>query len=157
MRPVPTAAVNLIKRFEQGPNGGPALTRYKCPAGYPTIGYGHLIHGKDDPLWSATLTPQQAEDLAAKDLQNVAQQLFLDLGLAKIQSLTEGQWAAILSFTFNMGIGNFMTSTLSHKIEAGDMDGAAAEFPKWVWAGKPPKRLAGLALRRAAEVKVFKS
>ena len=150
MRPVPAAAVDLIKRFEQGPNGGFAAQRYNDPAGNPTIGWGHLLH-PGDPLWNATINEQTAEQLAEQDLDAASTQLWIQLGPATVNKLSDGQWAALLDFVFNEGIGHFKASTLCHLVLNGDFTAAADEFPKWIYSGNPPRALAGLVTRRGAE------
>lgn len=67
--------------------------------------------------------------------------------------VTQGQYDALVSFTFNVGTGAAASSTLVRKLNAGDCLGAAREFSRWVNAGG--KRLAGLVTRRAAERAMF--
>jgi lysozyme len=69
-------------------------------------------------------------------------------------SLNDNQYAAIVSFAFNLGVGNLKQSTLLKKLNAGDFAGAANEFAKWNKAGG--KVLAGLTRRRAAEAELFR-
>ena len=65
----------------------------------------------------------------------------------------ENQWAALISFTYNIGITRFRCSTLLKKLNAKDRKGAVAEFMRWVHVGK--KRLPGLVKRREAERDLF--
>ena len=71
--------------------------------------------------------------------------------------LTQGQYDALLSFTFNVGVGNLSRSTLLRKLNAAgtaqECRGAAQEFSRWVYAGG--QRLRGLEARRASERKEF--
>jgi lysozyme len=67
--------------------------------------------------------------------------------------LSEGQRAALIDFAFNLGAGNLQASTLRKMTNRGDMEGAAREFPKWVYAGGV--KLPGLVRRRAAEAEIF--
>jgi lysozyme len=60
---------------------------------------------------------------------------------------------SLVSFVFNLGVGNFRTSTLLKKINAGDDDGAAQELVRWIHAGG--KALPGLVRRREAERTLF--
>jgi GH24 family phage-related lysozyme (muramidase) len=69
--------------------------------------------------------------------------------------LTDNQFGALVSFTFNLGRGNLAKSTLLRKLNGGDYDGAAIEFNKWNKAGG--KVLAGLVARRAAEAELFQT
>ena len=67
--------------------------------------------------------------------------------------MTQCQFDALVSFVFNTGAQAFSCSTLLEKLNAGDMAGAAAEFPRWCFA--TGKRLPGLVARRAAEAALF--
>ncbi len=145
MRPVPATAVDLVKSYE-----GFRAKRYFDAVGNPTIGYGHLL-SVTDPLWDAELTEQQAADVAASDLDKVSAKLWIALGPNVAATLTDNQWAALLDFVFNEGISHFKNSTLCHYVVTGAYAAAADEFPKWIYAGKPAKALAGLVTRRGAE------
>ena len=70
-------------------------------------------------------------------------------------ALTENQFSALVSFTFNLGAGALQRSTLRMKLNRGEVQGAADEFPKWLIAGG--RILAGLVRRRAAERALFLS
>ena len=67
--------------------------------------------------------------------------------------LSQGQHHALVSFSFNLGAGALQSSTLRRKIMREDYEGAADEFPQWVFAGR--RRLAGLVRRREAERALF--
>jgi lysozyme len=67
--------------------------------------------------------------------------------------LAQGQFDALVSFSFNVGLGALGSSTLLRKLNAGDYRGAAAEFPRWNKAGG--KVYEGLTRRRAAERSLF--
>lgn len=67
--------------------------------------------------------------------------------------VTQHEFDALVDFTFNVGCGAFRGSTLLRKVNAGDMTGAANEFPKWIYAGGKPLR--GLVKRRADERALF--
>ena len=69
--------------------------------------------------------------------------------------LTQGQFDALVSFTYNLGARSLSTSTLLKKLNAGDYRGAADEFPRWNKAGG--QVLAGLTRRREAERSLFLS
>jgi len=71
------------------------------------------------------------------------------------EPLSDDQTAALADFIYNLGAGNFRSSTLLRKLNAGDYAGAAAEFDKWDYAGG--KELAGLLRRREAETTLFTS
>lgn len=68
--------------------------------------------------------------------------------------MTQDQYDALVSFTFNLGTGNLERSTLLRKLNSGDCQGAAREFARWDRAGG--EVLAGLTKRRAAEAQLFK-
>ena len=68
-------------------------------------------------------------------------------------ALTQGQLDAMTSFAYNAGVGALTASTLWRKLQAGDVAGAAAEFPRWIHGGG--RVLPGLVTRRAEEQKLF--
>ena len=67
--------------------------------------------------------------------------------------LTDGQYGALCDFVFNVGVGNFRTSTLRKRVNARDFDRVPFEFRRWVYAGG--RKLAGLAKRREKEISLF--
>lgn len=74
--------------------------------------------------------------------------------------ITQGQLDAMTDFAYNVGIGNFLNSTLLKKLNAGDSAGAALEFNKWAFVGKKDCRIkankcGGIPKRRAWETSVF--
>ncbi|KAA0573374.1 lysozyme [Azospirillum sp. Sh1] len=143
--PVCQAAIDLVKHFE-----GLYLQAYLCPAGVPTIGYGHTAGVK----LGQKITAEQAEDLLAIDLKNAA--AVVDR-LVKVP-VTKGQRGALSSFVFNLGQGNFQSSTLLRLLNVGDYEGAAGQFERWVFATVNGKatRMPGLVKRRAAEALLFR-
>ena len=124
---------------------------YLDPVGLPTIGYGHLIKPGEEHLKHVTLTRQQGRDLLAADLRTA------ERGVLQVVStpLTQEQFDALVSFTFNVGVGNFQGSTMRRKLAARDYTGAAREFPRWVHA--QGQRLPGLVRRRREEMELFLS
>ncbi|WP_210414132.1 lysozyme [Luteithermobacter gelatinilyticus] len=64
-------------------------------------------------------------------------------------SLTDGQFDALVSFTFNLGAGALQRSTLQRKVNRNEHDEVPTEFMRWVWAGD--RKLSSLIKRRAAE------
>lgn len=139
---VPAAALAFIKRFE-----GCSLTAYRCPAGRLTIGWGRTCGVREGD----TCTQAQADAWLAEDVA-----LFAD-GVRKLVKVpvTEGQFGALVSFAYNVGLSALANSTLIRKVNAGNFDGARDEFGRWVNAGG--KRLDGLVRRRAAEAEMFGS
>jgi lysozyme len=151
--PVLDLVTPLITEFEKGPSGSFAATAYRDIGGNWTIGWGHKLT-VNDPLLSATITADQADDLRGKDLDRQWRYLQACLG----ETWTEmkcGQQAALVDFCFNLGIGQFETSTLHHYVETGRSDMVPGELMKWVHAGKPPVKQGGLVKRRAAEAKLW--
>ncbi len=136
----------LIKKWEKL-----ELNTYFCPAGYPTIGYGHVVKVAEADLFVNGITEEQAETLLAADV-NMAERTVLRLISVP---LTDGQFDALVSFTFNLGAGALQRSTLRRKINREEYAEAAPEFLKWVWAGG--RKLKGLARRREAETALYLS
>ena len=140
MRHVTEEGLNLIKRFE-----GFISTIYICPAGYPTIGYGHVVLAHEQDQFAAGITQAEATELLRKDVR-IAERAVLRLISVP---LTDGQFDALVSFTFNLGAGALQRSTLRRKVNLGEHESVPAELMKWVWAAG--KRLPGLVRRRQAE------
>jgi lysozyme len=137
----------IIRKYEQGPGGGFAAVPY-LDEGVPCIGYGHNIHDPTDPLMTATLDQQQADDLAMSDGEIAAGQISNSLGDC-VNGLTDQQFVALLDFVFNLGIGRFQGSTLHMDIMAGNMAAAGDQFPLWCHANG--QMLPGLLARRKEE------
>lgn len=141
IRPVPDQALALARRFE-----GLRLRPYLCPAGIPTIGYGHT--GPDVTLQSQPITRTFAEELLVEDMARfVAGALRLCPALA---TEPDGRLAAIADFAFNLGLGRLQTSTLRRRVNQRDWPAAAHELRRWVRGGG--RVLPGLVARREAEV-----
>jgi lysozyme len=138
--------LDLIKSFE-----GLRLDAYICPAGVPTIGYGTTkVNGQSIKVPS-TITESQANDYLKSDVKSFEQAV----NSAVSVPVTQNQFDALVSFTYNLGPGNLRSSTLLKKLNARDYAGAADEFPKWNKSGG--KELAGLTRRRNAERDLFLS
>ena len=148
---VPLQAIELAKRFEgfhklARPNATLAYP-YRCPAGYWTIGYGHLCDQAHPPI-----TLEQGEMYLAVDLREA---LGATLRYCPVLSYEpEGRLAAILDFTFNLGAGRLQTSTLRRRINQRDWIGSSTELQRWIYGGG--KVLPGLVERRMAEVLLLK-
>ena len=124
---------------------GLSLEAYEDCAGVPTIGYGHTRNVK----MGDRISKYWAKELLKDDVREVEQQV-LDLNVAQ----TQGQFDALVSFTFNLGIGRLKSSTLLKVIrEGGSKNAIKKEFKRWVYAGG--KKLRGLELRREWEAKRF--
>ena len=135
--------IALIKSAE-----GLRLKAYPDPGtgGLPwTIGYGST----SGVTRNMVITEAQAEQMLAADLVR-----FERIVERAVQvPLNQDQFDALVSFTYNVGEGNFTKSTLLRKLNAGDTAGAAEQFSRWVHAGG--KVLSGLVKRRAAERALF--
>ena len=133
-------AYELIKQSE-----GLLLKAYLCPAGIWTIGYGHTSGVSPNSF----ITIQEADEYLHRDVATIEMQLN-KLNL----SLRQCQWDAIVSFVFNVGIGNFKASTLLAKIRINPDDNSIIdEFLRWVYANG--KVIRGLQKRRLTEMKLY--
>ena len=144
---VPKPAIELAKRFEgfhRVARADPSRAQpYICPAGYWTIGYGHLCEPKHPPI-----TEVEAENYLARDLQTA---LAATLRYCPVLATEpEGRLAAVVDFTFNLGAGRLQASTLRRRINQRDWVAAGHELRRWVYGGG--KVLPGLVSRRQAEV-----
>lgn len=152
------AGLALVKRFE-----GLRLAAYPDPAsprakhkratgvddaslsGAPwTIGYGHT--GDVQP--GDTITEHQADVILRHDMEDSESEVTV-----LCPDATPNQFSALVSFVFNLGGSALKGSTLRRKYLAGDVQGAADEFPKWCHAGG--EVMPGLVTRRAAERDLF--
>jgi lysozyme len=131
----------LTKGFEQC-----RLTAYQDAVGVWTIGWGHT-----GPEVCAGLvwTQAQADTALSNDEHNA---VYMVNNLVQV-ILTQHEFDALVDFVFNVGGGNFRTSTLLTKLNAGDYAGAANEFQKWDHAAG--RVLAGLLKRRTEEQNEF--
>ncbi|MDX1977316.1 MAG: lysozyme [Pseudanabaenaceae cyanobacterium bins.68] len=140
VRKINQAGLDLIKEFE-----GLELSAYLCPAGVWTIGYGHTgdVHPGD------RITAQEAEGLLREDLDYFERQVSR---LVRVP-VTDNQYAALVSFCYNVGEGALADSTLLRLLNASDYAGALEQFMRWVNANGVP--LPGLVRRRQAEKALF--
>ncbi|MDA4843602.1 lysozyme [Enterobacter hormaechei] len=137
--------IALIKQFE-----GCKLTAYQDGVGVWTIGYGWTQPLDGKPIRAGmTIKQETAERLLKTGLVSYESDVSR---LVKV-GLTQGQFDALVSFTYNLGARSLSTSTLLRKINAGDYAGAADEFLRWNKAGG--KVLKGLTRRREAERALF--
>jgi len=134
--------IDLIKKFE-----GLKLESYKCPAGLWTIGYGNTqwengIRVKENQV----IDIQRAEKLLIYWVSKYADRITV--------KCNQNQFDALVSFAYNVGIGNFDSSTLKKKVIANPNDPTIRdEFMKWV--SSRGKQLAGLVKRREAEANLY--
>ncbi|MDY6216670.1 lysozyme [Actinobacillus porcinus] len=141
--------IELIKKFE-----GCKLTAYRDSVGVWTIGFGHTKDVKADMV----ITAEQAEQFLKDDM------VHFEYGVNKLlktlkTTVTQNQFDALISFAFNLGLGNLRKSTLAKKLyvmQQNDRDSVqdvADEFPRWNKAGG--QVLTGLTKRRNAERALF--
>lgn len=133
-------AADLARLFE-----GLRLKPYLCPAGIPTIGYGHT--GPDVTLASDPITKERAEELLAADLA-----IYMRWALLRSPRLAiddPQRLAAITDFNLNLGPTRYAASTLRRVVNAREWGRARDEIRKWVYGGG--RILPGLVLRREAE------
>jgi len=139
--------IALIKQFE-----GCKLTAYQDSVGVWTIGYGWTQPVDGKPIRAGmTIKQETAERLLKTGLVSYESDVSR---LVKV-GLTQGQFDALVSFTYNLGARSLSTSTLMRKLNASDYAGAADEFLRWNKAGG--KVLNGLSRRREAERALFLS
>jgi lysozyme len=138
----------LIKHYE-----GFRSKPYKCPAGRWTIGYGHLIgDGLSLPdNWNRHFTIEEINDLLKRDLVKFERGVLRYITV----SINQYQFDALVSFSFNLGLGTLQRSQVRQKINRGDFKGAALRLLKYNKAGGIV--LKGLTLRRQDEAKLLNS
>jgi len=158
------AGIELIKKYE----GFVPYIYFDC-AGFLTIGYGHLCKEGDFYLRSKSLA--EIKQLFRKDKQKAREitaiskldaEIFLQKDLSIAEQgvfrlikvpLTSNQFSALVSFTYNLGIGALQRSTLRQKLNRGEYFSVPYEMARWVFAGGIKQR--GLVLRRREEGRLF--
>jgi lysozyme len=151
--------IYMIKHHE-----GVRTKPYQCPALLWTVGVGHVIdpHHARVPMadrkqlpipngWDRILSMDEVNDILKKDLDR------FEKGVLRLcpGKLTQGQFDALVSFSFNVGLGNLQRSTIRMKVNREDFEGAAESFLDWTKAGG--KVLKGLVIRRNDEKALFLS
>jgi len=152
-------AIEGIKKDE-----GVRLRPYRCPALLWTVGVGHVIDPNHIRVklderkglaipdgWDRTLTMDEVNDILAKDL------VTFERGVLRLcpEGLTQGRFDALVSFSFNVGLGNLQRSTIRMKHNRGEFEDAAESFMQWTKAGG--KELPGLVKRRKHERALYLS
>jgi len=145
MIPVPPAAIEIVRHFE-----GCELKAYQDSVGRWTIATGHTCDTAPHCCEGMECTQEEADQYLQNDLA------FAMAGIQRLVKvpLNDNQLSALISFAFNLGLGNLASSTLLTKLNSGDYDGAADEILRWDRAGN--QVLKGLQLRRQAEHNLFK-
>ena len=144
MRNVTDEGLDLIKRFE-----GFSPIVYICPAGWPTIGYGHVVRDQEREQYEDGIDEEVGEALLRNDVEKSGRAV---LRLIRV-ALDDGQFDALVSFTFNLGSGALQRSTLRRRVNREEHESVPAEFRRWVWAGG--RKLKGLMRRREAEARLY--
>jgi lysozyme len=134
--------VELIRHFE-----GCRFDAYLCPAGVWTIGYGHTAGVKEGD----SIDQEAAEAFLIEDLETFEQAV---TRLVEVP-LTQQQFDALVSWTFNLGAGNLAESTLLKKLNNYQYAEVPEQMMRWVRAGG--QVLEGLVRRRAAEAALFQN
>jgi len=157
---VSPAVIRTIKHHE-----GVRTKPYRCPALLWTVGVGHVIDPTHTrikyeerrnipipPGWDRVLTMGEVDAILAQDLTR------FERGVARLCPASigrQGIFDAMVSFSFNVGLGNLQRSGLRMKTNRGDFEGAAEEFLKWTKAGG--RVLPGLVKRRRDERALYLS
>jgi lysozyme len=140
-RTVSQKCLDLIRTFE-----GLRLQAYLDTGNVPTIGVGHTKGVK----MGQTITEAQADQFLREDLSDAEEAV-----RRMFPVTTQGQYDALVSFTFNLGEGQVSDSTLRKLHNAGDYAGAKLQFARWSFDNG--KRLRGLERRRSAEAELYAS
>ena len=145
--------IELVKHHE-----GVRFRPYRCPALLWTVGVGHVIdpahigvkidERKSLPIpdgWDRQLTPAEVDAILAADLST------FERGVLRLcpTGLTQSRFDSLVSFSFNVGLGNLQRSTIRMCHNRGDFEAAAEAFMAWTKAGG--KELPGLVKRRKDE------
>jgi lysozyme len=154
------AAIKMVKHHE-----GVRTRPYRCPALLWTVGVGHVIDSSHAAVkyedrrslsipsgWDRTLTMAEVDAILAQDLGR------FECGVARLCPAAvnhQGQFDALVSFAFNVGLGNLQRSSIRMRYNRGDIEGAADAFLMWTKAAG--KVLPGLVKRRNDERSMFLS
>lgn len=139
------AGLALIRTYE-----GFRGEAYRCPAGVWTIGYGHTsMAGPPDVKPKMRMTKKQAEEVMASDVAVFAS----DIARYIKADLNDNQFAALVSFAYNVGVGAFRSSSVLASVNREDFDSIPRRLNMWVKAGG--RVLPGLVKRRASEGMLF--
>lgn len=143
--------LDLTKRSE-----GFIAKPYNDAVRYCTIAYGHLIKlrpcdGTEPENWRRGIAEPDGATLLVKDMR-LAEAAVLTATSSSI-TLTDGQYAALCDFVFNVGSKNYLSSTLRTRVNSGDFRDVPRQFRRWTQASG--KVLPGLVTRREREIALF--
>lgn len=119
---------------------------YICPAGFRTIGYGHVLKKHENYSY---INKTKALELMANDLKEAEKSVIRNIKIA----LNQFEFDALVSLAFNIGGAALQRSTLKQKINNFENEEIEYQFKRWVFAGG--RKLAGLQRRRALEAELF--
>lgn len=114
---------------------------YRCPAGYPTQGYGRRVPTMARP----PITKEEGERWLREDLRSARDDVLRYS--PRLAGESERRLAAVVDFVFNCGVGRYRASTLRRRVEARDWPAAATEMRRWVYAAG--RKFGPLVTRRA--------
>jgi lysozyme len=153
-------AVEMVKHHE-----GVRARAYRCPARLWTVGVGHVLYPAQgrlplaerdaftlDPIHMDIFTHEEIDGYLAQDLRR------FESGVSRLcpaAAFKQGRFDALVSFSFNVGLGTLQRSTLRQRFNRGDIEGAADEFLKYTRGGG--RVLKGLVNRRRDERALFLS
>jgi lysozyme len=139
---ISSQGIALIKQFE-----GFSAYPYQCPAGYRTVGYGHVIGATDQYMYPL--------DAAEAEAILVADSVLAERAVASLIAiaLSQPQFDALVSFTYNMGVAALQRSTLRQVINRGEYGAIEGPWMRWVYA--KGRILKGLVARRQAEISLY--
>ena len=152
-------AIKMIMHHE-----GVRQKAYRCPAKLWTIGVGHVLYPEQGKLkledrMSVPLRPEDDRVFSMEEVDGILRSDLsrFERGVAQYcpVPLTQGNFDALVSFAFNVGLGTLQRSTLRQKLLRGDKEGAGQELMKYCMAGG--KILKGLQNRRRDELVLFNS
>ncbi len=149
LRPVYERGIDLTK-ISEGFRGN----LYNDAAGYCTIAYGHLLKrancdGTEPPHFLRGVTEPEGATLLVEDMAGAQVTVMTSVET----DLTDGQYAALCDFAFNVGSRNFRRSTLLELVNGGDFPNVPFQLRRWVYAGG--RELPGLKTRRENEIELF--
>ena len=147
-RPIPQEALKITAKWE-----GFRATAYFCPADVATIGYGHTKTVRPSDVGHKTITEAEARELLASDMLVAQEALLRAITREQVERLSDKQYAALLSFVFNVGAG--LDWTIWKKIKAQDDAAVPEQLMRFVNAGG--RRLEGLVRRRTDEATLWRA
>lgn len=163
----PMSAIEIIKHYESLHDGdlkAVGLQPKVCPAGFITAGWGRVIRDSKGRMLEDNLRDWATANKVAGTITEAIAEAWLREDISEVQAailrevkvtLQPHQIAALVSFVYNVGIGNFRTSTMLKLINAGNFKDVFPQFMRWVNSGG--KKLNGLICRRKTEAEMWSS